>query len=71
MAIALLIVSNEGGQNSVTTIAANEKEAIEAVKVLASNTGSKFLGIETEGASKYIARAWDVMGQHWEAQKPR
>ena len=73
MAIALMIVSNEGGKESVTTIAASEQEAREAVGVLERGAGSRFLGVETENASKFIARAWEVMDKHWAAansQKP-
>lgn len=69
MAIAILIVSNEGGKESVTTIAASESEAREAVGVLERGAGSRFFGVDTEAATAYTARAWEVMGQHWEKNK--
>lgn len=68
MALAVLIVSTEGGVNSLTTISASEQEAAEAL--IAVKGKGKFLGIQTENAVKFMARAWQVMGQHWEELPP-
>ncbi len=65
MALAVMIVSNEGGKDSVTTIAASREEAKEAAGVLARSPTRKTYGIETVTALKYICRAWQVMGEKW------
>lgn len=68
MAIAVMILSTEGGRNTVTTVAASASEAVEAEKVLGCCPERKHFGIETEQAIKYFARAWDVIGQKWEQE---
>jgi hypothetical protein len=70
MAIAVMIVSTEGGRQTVTTIAASEEEAREAATAL-ETARPRFLGIDSEAATKYTARAWEVIGQHWEESREK
>ena len=66
MALALLILSNEGGRDTITTIAANEQEANEAMGVLTRTTDSKFLAYSNPKAMDYVSRAWKVLEPHSE-----
>ena len=68
MAIAVMILSDEGGRDTVTTIAASREEAEKAGEVLSRSPARKTLGIETEQAIKFIGRAWDVIGKRWEQE---
>ena len=65
MALAMLIVSTENGRNSCSVISASEAEAAEALTAVKSEP--HFIGIGTEKAITYMARAWEVCGQHYEA----
>lgn len=68
MALALVIASTEGGKKTCTVISASEQEASEAL--IAVKGEPKFLGINTENAIKYMARAWQVCGEHYEQLPP-
>ena len=65
MALAVLIVSTEGGRKSCSIISASEAEAAEALTAVKSKP--TFIGIDTEKAITYMARAWQVAGEHYEA----
>lgn len=62
MALAVLIVSTEGGKNTCSIISASEGEAAEALMAVKSKP--RFIGIDTEKATIYACRAWEVMEQH-------
>ena len=64
MALAMLIVSTEGGQKTCAVISASKQEAAEALTAVKSEP--TFIGIDSEKAIKYMARAWQVAGEHWE-----
>lgn len=68
MALAMLIVSTEGGQKTCAVISASEQEAAEALTAVKAEP--TFIGIDTEKAIKYMARAWQVCGEHYEALPP-
>lgn len=62
MALAVLILSTEGGRNSLTSISSSPEEAKAAKEALECE--GKFLRVDSEQSVKFMARAWQVMENH-------
>ena len=67
MAISVVILSSEKGRNTCTFIASSQEEADEAANVIDGEPKKKFIGVNTPEAAEYLGRAWQVMGDRWEA----
>jgi hypothetical protein len=66
MAIAIMILSNEGGRDAVTTIAPSKEAAREVVGIAKRATGTKFLSVSSMAAPIMLSEAYKVMGEQWE-----
>lgn len=69
MSIAIMIVSNEHGNNTVTTIAASKQEGMEARRVLTSSH-KEYSTIGKNGkadfcrACEWLSRAYGLIEEH-------
>ena len=66
MATAIMILTNDGGRDAVTTIAASREEAREVVGIAKRATGSKFLSPASMAAPVLMAEAWEAVAKAWE-----
>ena len=66
MATAIMILTNDGGRDAVTTIAASREEAREVVGIAKRATGSKFLPPSSMAAPILMSEAWDAVAKAWE-----
>lgn len=66
MATAIMILTNDGGRDAVTTIAASREEAREVVGIAKRATGSKFLSPASMAAPVLMAEAWETVAKAWE-----
>ena len=66
MAIAIMILSNEGGKEAVTTIAPSKEAAREVVGIAKRATGTKFLSVSSMAAPIMLSEAYKAMGDQWE-----
>lgn len=69
MALAILILSTEGGRNSATMIGAGQQEAVAALDAVHAPSVYKFLDVGNPAAVRYVARAFDVLGEKVERRK--
>jgi len=68
MGLAIAILSTEQGRNTFTTIAASHKELAEVYGTINKhNTKTAFMTPDNPMAIQYIARAYEVLGDKWEA----
>ena len=67
MATAIMILTNEGGRERVTTIAASKEAAREVVGIAKRATGSKFVGVESMAALPLLSEAWAAIDGDWAA----
>ncbi len=65
MAMAIMILSNEGGRDVATIVAASRDEAKAVAGIAKRATGAKYLGVETMAARKLIDEAILSMGEKW------
>lgn len=65
MATAIMILSNEGGREAVTTIAASKEAAREVVGIAKRATGTRFLSVSSMAAPIILSEAYKVMGEQW------
>ena len=66
MAMAIMILSNEGGKDAAVIVAASKEEAREVAGIAKRCAGAKFLGAETEEALRLAGDALADMGHKWE-----
>ena len=66
MATAIIIVTDEGGKEAATTIAASRKEAGKVVRICKRMKGSKFVPIESMAATGLIAEAFGTIEKDWQ-----
>lgn len=66
MATAIMILTNDGGRDAVTTIAASKEAAREVVGIAKRATGSKFLPPSSMAAPILMSEAWDAVAKAWE-----
>lgn len=69
MATAVIIVTNEGGRESVATIAASKEAARQVVGIAKRATGSRYVGVETMAALPLLAEALETMSKDWERER--
>lgn len=68
MGLAIAILSTEQGKNTLTTIAASMEEAADVYGTINKhNTKTAFMTPDNPMAIQYIARAYEVLGDKWEA----
>lgn len=71
MATAIMILSNDGGQDRALIISASKDDARAVAGIAKRCTGSRYLGIDNPQALQATADAWGVIGRAWEeAHKP-
>lgn len=66
MAIAIMILSNEGGKDTATIVAASRADAREVAGIAKRCNGARYLGAETEEALKLTGDTLAEMGRKWE-----
>lgn len=66
MAMAIVILSNEGGKDRALIVSASREEARAVAGIARRCTGSRYLGIETKEALSSISDAVALMGGKWE-----
>lgn len=67
MALGVLILSTENGNNTATMIAASPEEVQELGGAF-TLPAFTLRGIETKAALDFTCRAWEVMSQKWEKE---
>lgn len=68
MAIAIMILSNEGGKDAATIVAASKEEAREVAGIAKRCNGARYLGAETEEALRLTGDTLADMGRRWEEE---
>ena len=68
MAIAIMILSNEGGKDAATIVAASKDEAREVAGIAKRCNGARYLGAETEEALRLTGDTLADMGRRWEEE---
>lgn len=66
MAMAIVILSNEGGKDKALIVAASREDAKAVAGIARKCTGSRYLGIDNPKAIECAAEAWDMMGRKWQ-----
>jgi hypothetical protein len=68
MALGIIILSTEGGKQTATMLAADKEEVKELAETF-TIPACKFINVgnEAETAMQYYCRAWEVIGNRWEA----
>ena len=69
MSLAILILSTEGGRHSATMIGAGQQDAAAALDAVHAPSGYKYLDVASDMAVKFVARAFDVLGEKVERRK--
>lgn len=68
MAIAIMILSDEGGRNSATIVAASKADAKAVAGIAKRCSGARYLGAETEEALRLTGDTLADMGRRWEEE---
>ena len=66
MAIMLAIFSTEGARPTATAIAASKQEMLDALDAVHAPTSFIDAAGNPELATRYLCRAWEVIGDHAE-----
>lgn len=66
MAMAIMILSNEGGRDVATIVAASKGDAKEVAGIAKRVTGAKYVGAESMAATLLVGDTLAAMGKRWE-----
>ena len=66
MAMAIVILSNEGGRDVATIVAASRDEARAVAGIAKRATGAKYVGAETMAGVRLVSDVMAAMGKRWE-----
>lgn len=69
MAIAIAVLSNDGGKDKALIIAASRKDAQEVAGIAKRLTGSKYMGIDNPQAALALSDAWGEVEETAEQYK--
>ena len=66
MAMAIMILSNEGGKDAAVIVAASKEEAREVAGIAKRATGARYVGAETMAGVVLVSETMAAMGKRWE-----
>ena len=66
MAMAIMILSNEGGKETATIVAASKGDAKEVAGIAKRATGARYVGAETMAGVVLVSETMAAMGKRWE-----